>query len=159
MASRPSSVQLARQEIARYLRAQSVPLQTAVDAQKKWAAPVQQLFDQVKLGKVQVASVNARVIGRQYGPLFKKALEQAQNLETPQPAVRCQEYFLRWLRSLVNAADAFAHAPEDGRDGSYLRDATDYLDDARYALKPMNELRQRLYEAAQGKSSAPAKPT
>jgi hypothetical protein len=156
MASRASSAQHARQEIASYLRAQSVPLHAAAEAQKKWAPLVQQIFDQVKSNKVQVAAVNARVLGRQYGAQFRKALEQAEALQPPQPAARCQEYFLRWLRSLVNACDAFSHAPEDARDSNYLRDATDYLDDARYALRPLTELRQRLYDAATGRPSKPA---
>ena len=55
---------------------------------------------------------------------------------------------LRWLNCLTKASDALANAPDDGRDGQYLRDSRDYMDDAQYALKPLVEIRQRLHQAA-----------
>jgi hypothetical protein len=56
----------------------------------------------------------------------------------------------RWLKALINAADSLVNAPEDGRDLTYLRDCHDFLDDARYAVKPLTEIRQRLHEASRG---------
>ena len=153
----PSNAQGARAEVTAYLRTQAVPLHAAAEIQKKWAPAIQQLFDQVKLGKTQVAALNARSIGRQYGDLYRKCLQQAEALQPPQPAVRCQEYLIRWLKSLVNACQVLSQAPEDGKDTSWVRDAHDYLDDARYAVKPMTEIRQRLYEIAQNKPSTAAK--
>jgi hypothetical protein len=157
MSARPPGAQGLRADVSAYLRAQAVPLHSAAEAQKKWAPQIQQLFEQIKQGKAQVAALNARSIGRQYGDVFRKCLKQAEALQPPQPALRCQEYLVRWLKALVNACDALSHAPEDGKDQAYVRDAHDYLDDARYAVKPMTEIRQRLYELAQGKTS-PAKP-
>lgn len=153
----PSSAQGIRAEVSAYLRAQAVPLHAAAEAQKKWAPAVQQIFDQIKQGKTQVAALNARAVGRQYADVYRKCLGQAEALQPPQPALRCQEYLTRWLKSLVNACQVLSHAPEDGKDTAWVRDAHDFLDDARYAVKPMTEIRQRLYELAQGKPSGAAK--
>lgn len=153
----PGGAQGIRAEVSAYLRAQAGPLHNAAEAQKKWAPAVQQLMDQVNQGKGQVAGLNARALGRQYRDVFRKALTEAEAIQPPQPAVRCQEYMLRWLKSLVNACDSLSHAPEDGKDTSFARDVRDYLDDARYAVRPMTEIRQRLYELAQGKPGAAAK--
>jgi hypothetical protein len=157
MSVRPSGPQGIRAEVSAYLRAQAVPLHTAAEAQKKWAPAVQQVIDQANQGKNQVAALNARALGRQYRDIFRKALTEAETLTPPSVALRCQEYMVRWLKALVNACDALAHAPEDGKDTSFMRDARDYLDDARYAVRPMTEIRTRLYEIAQGKPSTPAK--
>jgi hypothetical protein len=98
------------------------------------------------------AAARARALGRTYAPLFRECLAQAERLKAPPSAVRCQEYMARWLKALINAADSLVNAPEDGRDLSYLRDCHDFLDDARYAARPLTEIRQRLYEAARGPS-------
>lgn len=157
MSVRSSGPQGIRAEVSAYLRAQAAPMHTAAEAQKKWAPLVQQVIDQVNQGKNQVAALNARMIGRQYRDQFRKALTEAEALKPPQPALRYQEYMVRWMKGLVNACDALAHAPEDGKDTSFIRDARDYLDDARYAVRPMTEIRTRLYEVASGKPSTPAK--
>ena len=157
MSVRPSGPQGIRAEINAYLRASAVPVHAAADAQKKSAPVVQQIFDQANKGKPQVAALNARSVGRQYADVFRKALQQAEALQPPQPAIRYQEYLVRWLKGLVNACVALSHAPEDGKDPSYLRDARDYFDDARYSVKPMQEIRQRLYEVGQGRPATPAK--
>jgi hypothetical protein len=161
MTTPTTSTQQIRQDIAAYLRAQGAPLHVAAEAQKKWAPLIAAVFEDMKAGKPAVAALRARGLGHQFTPIFKRTLEHAEGLKPPQTALRCQEYFVRWIRSLVNAADALAGAPEDGRDAAYLRDAHDYLEDARYAVKPLTDLRLRLYDIAQGKKppAAPAAKT
>jgi len=157
MSARPSGPQGLRAEVSAYLRAQAVPMHAAAEAQKKWAPLVQQVMDQVNQGKNQVAALNARAVGRQYRDVFRKAQAEAEALRPPQPALRYQEYMVRWMKSLVNACDALAHAPEDGKDTSFARDVRDYLEDARYTVVPLNDIRGRLYELASGKPPASPK--
>ena len=154
MASKPSSGQGARGEIAAYLRAQAGPLHAAAEAQKRWAPQLQQLFETAKLAKPDTVAFKARALGREYVELYRRHLKEVETLQTPPAALRYQEYSIRWLKGLINACEALLHAPEDGRDQTYLRDARDYFDDARYAVKPMAEIRQRLHELAVGKPAA-----
>jgi hypothetical protein len=141
----------ARREIAEYLRRQSGPLQRANEGQRQWAAILPDLYGQSTEGAGAAATAaRARALGRVYGPLFRECLTQLEGLNVPLPAIRCQEYMARWLKALINAADSLANAPEDGRDLAYLRDCADFLEDARYAVKPLTEVRQLLYEAARG---------
>jgi hypothetical protein len=148
----------ARREIAQYLRAQRAPLQRAIEAQRQWSKALPALYSQAGQGRGPKTAAQARALGRTYAPLFRECLAEAEMLRAPQTALRCQEYMARWLKALVNAADSLVNAPEDGRDVTYLRDCHDFLDDARYAVKPLTEIRQRLHEAARGSSTgAPPK--
>jgi hypothetical protein len=146
-----------RREIADYLRAQAAPLQRANEAQKLWGKQLPQLFESVNDGKGAVAAIRARSLGKQYGTLFREVLAQVEKLTPPQAAIRCQEYMSRWLKALINASDSLLHAPEDGKDIAYLRDCNDYLDDARYAAKPLTEIRQKLYDVVKGGSASAPK--
>lgn len=148
----------ARREIAEYLRAQTAPVHEAFEAYRAWQVQIPSLFEYVKTGQNLTAATKARALGKQYGAIFHHSLEQAEALTPPTPAVRCQEYLIRWLTCLIRACDALSHAPEDGRDTAFLRDAHDYIEDARYAFKPLNEIRQRLYEAARGGQSNATQP-
>jgi hypothetical protein len=140
----------ARREIAEYLRAQTPALQRAIEAQRQWATSLPALYSQKSDGANAATAARARSLGRKYAPIFRECLAQAEKLRAPQAAVRCQEYMARWLKALINAADSLVNAPEDGRDLTYLRDCHDFLDDARYAVKPLTEIRQRLHEASKG---------
>jgi len=141
----------ARREIADYLRRQSAPLQSANEAQRQWSVVLPDLYGQSTEGAgAPATAARARALGRAYGPLFRDCLAQVEQQSVPLPAIRCQEYMARWLKALINAADSLANAPEDGRDVTYLRDCADFLEDARYAVKPLTEVRQLLYEAAGG---------
>jgi hypothetical protein len=153
MADKPKG---ARHEIAEYLRAQTPTVNSVAEGQKQWVGHVQSLFDMARSGNAQAASVRARALGVQFGDHFRKCLEAANKVHPPAPAGRCQEYFQRWISCLIRSADALAHAPEDGKDTSYLRDCHDFVEDARYAVKPLTEIRQRLYLAATGQDPSGA---
>jgi hypothetical protein len=148
MPARNDPTRAARREIADYLRAQTAPLQRAIEAQRQWAGALPALYARANEAKNAETAARARTLGRTYAPLFRECLTQTERLPAPQSAIRCQEYMARWLKALINAADSLVNAPEDGRDLTYLRDCHDFLDDARYAVKGLTEIRQRLYEAA-----------
>jgi hypothetical protein len=150
MPSPNDAVRSARREIADYLRAQTAPLQRASEAQRHLSTAFSALYSQGSDGANAARAERARALGRTHAPVFRECLGQVEKLRVPQPAVRCQEYMARWLKALINAADSLVNAPEDGRDQAYLRDSKDFLDDARYAVKPLTEIRQRLHEAAKG---------
>lgn len=126
------------------------PVQRAVEAQRQWSKSLPELYNGVQEGKGAVTAARARALGKTYGPVFKQCHEIVGRITPPASAVRYHEYLLRWLKSLINASDTLIHAPEDGRDVAYLRDCHDFLDDARYAVKPLTEIRTRLYEIARG---------
>jgi hypothetical protein len=152
------SLRAARKEIADYLRAHAPPLQKATEAQRQWSKALGPLYEQATDGKGAITAARARALGKTYTPIFRQCLAELSKLEAPQPATRYQEYLVRWLKSLINASDSLTNAPDDGRDVSYLRDCHDFLDDARYAVKPLTEIREKLYEAARGPAaSAPPK--
>jgi hypothetical protein len=144
---------IARRQIAEYLRSQTAPLQRAIEAQREWSKALPALYSQASESAGPATAARARTLGRTYAPLFRACLAEAERLRPPQTALRCQEYMTRWLKALINAADSLVNAPEDGRDVTYLRDCHDFLDDARYAVKPLTEMRQRLHEAARGPSA------
>ena len=150
MPSKNDSVRTARREIAHYLRAQTAPLQRAIEGQRQCFTALPALHSQATDGQNAATAARARALGRTYAPLFRDCLAQVEELRAPPSAIRCQEYMARWLKALINAADSLVNAPEDGRDVTYLRDCHDFLDDARYAVKPLTEIRQLLYEAAKG---------
>jgi hypothetical protein len=150
MPSPNDSVRGARQEIADYLRALTPALQRANEAQRQWMAALPALYNQGSEGAIAAKAGRARALGRTYQPIFRDCLAQVEKLRVPPPAVRCQEYMARWLKALINATDSLVNAPEDGRDLTYLRDCHDFVDDARYAVKSLTEMRQRLHEAAKG---------
>ncbi|HEY3108267.1 MAG TPA: hypothetical protein VGL23_05910 [Chloroflexota bacterium] len=143
-------VRSARREIGHYLRAQTAPLQRAIEAQRQCFSTLPALHSQASEGQNAATAARARALGKTYAPVFRDCLAQTEKLQAPRSAIRCQEYMARWLNALINAADSLVNAPEDGRDVAYLRDCHDFLDDARYAVKPLTEIRLRLYEAAKG---------
>lgn len=105
------------------------------------------LFQHTSGEQPGAAAATARGIGKQYGPIFKKALKDVLALTPPHAALRANEYLARWLQFLSNACDSLAQASSDGHDSSHLRDTRDFLDDARYQAKAMGDLRQRLHDA------------
>ena len=158
MSARPDSNRTIRKEINEYLRAQNTPLLAAHDAHKQWMAKLPDIYEQVRNGQGAPAAAGARLLGKHYGSIFRHSIVDLEKIKPPQAATRCQEYMLRWLNCLVRASDALTNAPEDGRDGQYLRDSRDYMDDAQYALKPLVEIRQRLHQAANSPPAAKEKP-
>src|SRR5919202_5200328 len=142
MPSRNDAVRSQRREIAGYLRALTAPIKRASEAQRRWTETLPELYSQATEGQNATTAARARALGKAYAPLFRDCLAQAEQLKAPPSAVRCQEYLARWLKALINAADSLVNAPEDGRDMTYLRDCHDFLEDARYAVKPLTEVRQ-----------------
>ena len=155
MSARSDSNRTVRKEINEYLRAQNTPLLAAHEAHKQWMAQLPQIYELVRSGHGVSAAANSRTLGKHYGSVFRHSTSDIEKIKPPQAASRCQEYMLRWLNCLIKASDALVNAPEDGRDGQYLRDSRDYMDDAQYALKPLVEIRQRLHQAANSPPAAP----
>jgi hypothetical protein len=118
------------------------------------------LYKQTSAGQAATAAVRGRTLGKHYGALFKQAQEKMLATTVPPQAERGHEYLQRWLKFLVDACDALAQAPVDGRDAQYLTDVHDFLDDARYAAKALGEIRQRLHDAVvkPPAGATPAKP-
>src|SRR4051794_1499889 len=105
MASRPTSGQGQRSEIAAYLRALAGPLHSTAEAQKRWAPQLQQLFETAKLAKADTVAFKARALGREYVEMYRRHLKEVEVLQTPPAALRCQGYSIRWLKGLINACE------------------------------------------------------
>ena len=147
-----------RREIVQYLRDSAGPLQAAITVHREFMTHLTPLYQQTSQGHGATATVRARTIGKQYGGVFKQARDRVQALSVPQPAARGHEYLQRWLKFLIDACDALADAPTDGRGTQYLTDAHDFLDDARYAAKALGDIRQRLHDAVAKPVAGAAKP-
>ena len=147
-----------RREIVQYLRDSAGPLQSAIAIHREFMTHITPLYQQTSAGQAASAAVRARTIGSKYGAVFKQAQEKINATAVPAQAARGHEYLQRWLKFLIDACDALAQAPTDGRDTQYLTDAHDFLDDARYAAKALGEIRQRLHDAVAKQGTGTAQP-
>jgi hypothetical protein len=138
----------ARPALEAYLRAQAPLLQASVQSHRKWEAASGAVFrqggDPVKLATA------ARACGDELGTAFRIHKAAAEALTPPPVALRCHQYWLRWLALLALASDSLAHASLTGRDLAYLRDCRDYLSDARTAAAAFNRLRLMLHDVVRG---------
>lgn len=142
--SNPSS----RPALEAYLRAQAPILSGAVETHRSWAAATRAVFGHA--GEPAAVAARARAYGGELGTEFRIHKAAAEALTPPPIALRCHQYWLRWLALLVLAADSLAHAAPSGRDPSYLRDCRDYLADARTAAAAFNRLRLMLHDVVRG---------
>lgn len=131
--------------LALYLRQQAPLLRGMVETHRKWSEGCQSLF---ALNGDPASAARARAFGIAMGTAFRDYKAAAEMVAPPGPALRCHQYWVRWLTHLDRAAQCLAYAPEDGRDLGYLRDCRDYLAEARSAAAAFNRLRLLLHDAA-----------
>lgn len=148
-AARPATKAAAsRAQLEAYLRAQAPLLAAATGTHRGWDKAVRAAFHQG--GDPAEVAKQARIHGDELGTAFRIHKAAAEALTPATVALRCHQYWLRWLSLLVLAADSLAHASPTGRDLSYLRDCRDYLADARTAAASFNRLRLMLHDVMRG---------